>query len=71
MYYWDEDEANAMKGTINNTKTEPMIDVLEGTHTLNIIAVDVNGNQTKKSQKIIGDNKPKIDVKTNGKVFSR
>ena len=65
MYYWDEDEANAMKGTINNTKT----DVLEGTHTLNIIAVDVNGNQTKKSQKIIGDNKPKIDVKTNGKVF--
>ena len=69
MYYWDEDEANAMKGTINNTKTEPMIDVLEGTHTLNIIAVDVNGNQTKKSQKIIGDNKPKIDVKTNGKVF--
>ena len=69
MYYWDEDEANAMKGTINNTKTEPTIDVLEGTHTLNIIAVDVNGNQTKKSQKIIGDNKPKIDVKTNGKVF--
>ena len=56
MYYWDEDEANAMKGTINNTKTEPTIDVLEGTHTLNIIAVDVNGNQTKKSQKIIGDN---------------
>lgn len=69
LYYWDEDEENAMKGTINNTKTEPLIDVLEGTHTLNIIAVDVNGNQTKKSQKIIGDNKPKIDVKTNGKVF--
>ena len=51
MYYWDEDEANAMKGTINNTKTEPMIDVLEGTHTLNIIAVDVNGNQTKNLKK--------------------
>ena len=69
IYYWDEDEANAKKGTINKTKTEPLIEVLEGTHTLNIIAVDVNGNQTKKSQKIIGDNKPNIDIKTNGKVF--
>lgn len=69
MYYWDEDEANAKKGTINKTKIEPLIEVLEGTHTLNIVAVDVNGNQTKKSQKIIGDNKPNVDVKTNGKVF--
>ena len=69
MYYWDEDESSAKKATLNKTSIETFIDVLEGTHTLNIIAVDVNGNQTKKSQKIIGDNKPKIDIKTNGKVF--
>ncbi len=69
MYYWDDDEANAMRGTINKTKTETTIEVLEGTHTLKIIAVDKNGNQTKKTQKIIGDNKPNLDIKTNGKVF--
>ncbi len=69
IYYWDEDEANAKKGVINKQQIETTIDVLEGNHTLNILAVDVNGNQTKKSQKIIGDNKPKLDIKTNGKVF--
>ena len=69
MYYWDEDEANAKKGTLNKPQIETLIDVLKGNHTLNVIAVDVNGNQTKKSQKIIGDNKPNLDIKTNGKVF--
>lgn len=69
LYYWDEDESNARKGTFNKTRVETYIDVLEGTHTLNVIAVDVDGVQTKKSQKIIGDNKPNLDIKTNGKVF--
>lgn len=69
MYYWDEDQENAKKATTSKQQIETYIDVLEGTHTLNVIAVDTNGNQTKKSQKIIGDNKPTIDVKTNGKVF--
>lgn len=69
IYYWDEDESNAKKGTFDKQKVETLIDVLEGTHTLNIIAVDKDGNQTKKSQKIIGDNKPNVEIKTNGKVF--
>lgn len=69
MYYWDKDEANAVKSTINNIKNVTLIDVLEGTHTLNIIAVDIEGNQTSKTQKIIGDNKPELAVTTNGKVF--
>ena len=39
-------------GEMGDSKAvEPLIEVLEGTHTLNIVAVDVNGNQTKKSQK--------------------
>lgn len=69
MYYWDEDEGNAVKMTINAPKKETLIDVMEGTHTLNVIVVDVNGTQTKKTQKIIGDNKPTVEIKTNGKVF--
>ena len=54
QYYWDEDLENATKLTINNTKTETQIEVLEGTHTLNISAVDINGKETKKSQVIKG-----------------
>lgn len=69
MYYWDEDEASAKKATINAKTTETPIEVLEGTHTLNVIAVDTSGNQTKKTQKIIGDNKPDLQILTNGKVF--
>lgn len=68
-YYWDEDEANAKQEVVNDVQKEIYIDVLEGTHTLNIIVADETGAQTKKAQKIIGDNKPKIEVKTNGKVF--
>ena len=69
-YYWDEEESAAQKFTVNNTKTETMIDVLEGIHTLNIIAVDTEGNKTTKTQKIKGDNKPELKIKTNGKIFA-
>lgn len=69
MYYWDDDEENTQKFTINDVKNVTLIDVLEGTHTLNIVAVDVEGNQVTKTQKIIGDNKPELAITTNGKVF--
>ncbi len=69
MYYWDENEADAKQFTVNDVKTETLIDVLEGTHTLNVVAVDTNGNKTTKQQEVIGDNKPELEVKTNGKVF--
>ena len=70
LYYWDDDEENAVKRTINSDKTETLIDVLEGMHTLNIVAVDKEGNETTKTQKIKGDNKPELKIKTNGKVFA-
>lgn len=69
MYYWDEDEANAQKYTINDVKNVTLIDVLEGEHTLTIVAVDVEGNETIETKKIIGDTKPKLSVTTNGEVF--
>ena len=69
MYYWDENESDAKQFTVNDIKTETLIDVLEGTHTLNVVAVDANGNKTTKQQKVIGENKPELEIKTNGKVF--
>ena len=59
-----------MKYTINATKNETLIDVvLEGTHILNIIATDIEGKETRKSQKVMGVNKPKINITTDGKTF--
>lgn len=70
IYYWDEDEANATTLTINDKKNETLIDVnLEGTHTLTIKATDVEGKQTIKQQKVMGVNKPKLEVTTDGQSF--
>lgn len=69
-YYWDEDETNATVLTINDKKNDTLIDVsLEGTHILHIIATDVEGKETKKTQKVMGVNKPKIEITTDGKSF--
>ena len=70
IYYWDDDEANATTLTINDKKNETLIDVtLEGTHTLTIMATDVEGKQTIKQQKVMGVNKPKLEVTTDGQSF--
>ena len=69
-YYWDDDKANETVLTINDVKNETLIDVsLEGTHLLHIKAVDINGVETEKTQKVMGVNKPKIEVTTDGQKF--
>ena len=70
IYYWDDDEANATTLTINDKKNETLIDVnLEGTHTLTIKATDTEGKQTIKQQKVMGVNKPKLEITTDGQSF--
>ena len=68
-YYWDDDTDNAKTYAINDVKNVTLIDVLEGSHTLSIIAKDIQGNEASKNQKIIGDNKPILNVTTNGEKF--
>lgn len=68
-YYWDENEQEAETITSNELANVTLVDVLEGTHTLNIEAIDIEGNKTTKTQKIIGDNKPELSVTTDGTVF--
>lgn len=69
VYYWDDAKDQAKKFTINDVKTETFIDVLGGTHTLNIGAIDVEGNKVTKKQKVIGDNKPDVKITTDGQQF--
>lgn len=69
-YYWDNDEEKATTLTINDVKNETLIDVsLEGTHVLHIKAIDVNGIETSKSQSVMGVNKPKLEITTDGQSF--
>lgn len=68
-YYWDNDEQNATKYTCNDIKYVTQIEVKEGTHTLVIEAVDIEGNKANKYQKVIGDTKPEIEVTTDGENF--
>lgn len=68
-YYWDEDEQNATTENINDIKAEKIIDVLEGTHTLCVKAIDENGTESIKKQKLIGDTKPKLEIGTDGNAF--
>ncbi len=69
-YYWDSDIENTKVLTINDLKNETLIDVTqEGTHTLHIRATDIDGKQTVRTQKVMGVNKPKIEVTTDGQKF--
>lgn len=68
-YYWDEDEENAEEFTINDLKNVTQIDVIEGNHTLVVKAKDINGNETTKTQKVVGDTKPTLNVTTDGEKF--
>lgn len=68
-YYWDDDEENAKEFTINDVKNVTQIDVEKGNHTLVVKAIDINGNSTTKTQKVIGATKPTLNVTTDGKKF--
>ena len=69
-YYWDSDVDNKTVLTINDIKNETLIDVtLEGTHILNIKAIDINGKETTRTQKVMGVSKPKVEVTTDGQSF--
>ncbi len=68
-YYWDDDEGNAKEFTINDVKNVTQVDVIPGDHTLVVIATDIEGNKTTKTQKVIGALKPKLNVTTDGEKF--
>ena len=69
MYYWDDDEEQAKKFNVNDIKNRTLVDIPEGEHELTFIAVDIQQNQSKKSQKIRGVIKPKLEITTDGFKF--
>lgn len=53
----------------NKTKFEKLVEIPKGQNTLKIVAVDINGNQTEKSQDIKGVTKAKTKVVAKGKYL--
>jgi len=53
----------------NRTKFEKLVEIPKGQNTLKIVAVDINGNQTEKSQDIKGVTKAKTRVVAKGKYL--
>lgn len=59
-YNWDGGEEKQIQ--VNATTTEQTIEALEGKHTLNVVAVDVDGKEAKDSITTLGDNKPELKL---------
>lgn len=67
-YNWDGGEEKQIQ--VNATSTEQTIEALEGKHTLNVVAVDVEGKEAKDSITTLGDNKPELKLSVeNGKLI--
>ena len=63
MYHWNDEEETIVPVTETNEKQiEEKISILKGENTLTIIAVDEEGNETKKEQIFKGAKKPTIEV---------
>ena len=63
-YRWDNEEE--IKIDINDIKTEQIIEVPKGTHTLTVIFIDINNSTQTKKQEVRGVPKPKLEVTTDG-----
>lgn len=62
-YWWDDEEEQ--KEMVDETYVEKIIEVIEGEHTLNVKAVDINGVEETKSRDTLGVKAPEVEVTTN------
>lgn len=62
-YYWNEEDETKLEAREESPKQiEEKISILKGENVLTVIAVDVEGNETKVEQTYIGATKPTIEV---------
>lgn len=71
VYSWNLEPENKedMLTYENRTKFEKLVEIPKGQNTLKIVATDINGNKTEKSQEIKGVVKAKTDVVVKGKYL--
>lgn len=62
-YCWDEEELTTIE-LGNETQYETIIPTKQGTHTLKVYVVDINGNEENKEQLVIGDTEPELKIGT-------
>lgn len=64
-YCWDEEELTTIE-LGNDREYETIIPTKQGTHTLKVYVVDINGNEENKEQLVIGDTEPELTIGTDG-----
>ena len=64
-YCWDEEELTTVE-LGNEKEYETIIPTRQGTHTLKVYVVDINGNEENKEQLVIGDTEPELKIGTDG-----
>lgn len=60
IYDWDGQESQTIE--VNSKNYEGIINTLKGKHTLNIKVINKNGIEATKTQTVIGDTEPSVDV---------
>ena len=68
-YGWNDEEVTRVdidKNAEDKTKIQTSVEVKKGQNTLNIVAVDKEGNKQTKTQAIKGANKPTFEIATDG-----
>ena len=62
-YSWDDGEETTIQVEDGNTTYEGTINAPKGQHTLKIVVVDVNKMQATKTQAVVGDTEPTVNIK--------
>ncbi|MBR3325677.1 MAG: hypothetical protein IKG14_06540 [Clostridia bacterium] len=65
-YSWNDEEPITVNVTEEQNEIELEIDVKQGQNQLKVTAVDIEGNKTERTEKIIGDTKPEVSLRTEG-----
>lgn len=65
-YKWNDEEPTRINATDGQNEIEQEIDVKQGSNELKVTAYDIEGNRTERTEKIVGDTKPEVSLRTEG-----
>ena len=65
-YKWNEEESTKINATDGQNEIEKEVDVRQGQNYLTVTAYDSEGNRTERTEKIVGDTKPEVSLRTEG-----
>lgn len=65
-YKWNDEEPTRINATGGQNEIEQEVEVKQGQNYLTVSAYDSEGNKTERTEKIVGDTKPEVSLRTEG-----